>query len=187
MFDLRDYSSPRAKLTQMVKKGEITRLCRGVYSTSSEDPRLPAAQFILSPSYISFETALSYYQMIPERVYAVISAGYGLNKEKKWDTPFGLYWFRYIPEKVFPLGQYFAMEQGYGLRMATREKALCDMLYKIRGIRSLSAIEDLLLDDLRVDEEVLQTLNWDSVEELIPLYHSTTLDSLARWRVKHLS
>jgi len=67
--------------------------------------------------------------------------------------------------------------------MATREKALCDVLYKIRGIRSLSAIEDLLPDDLRIDEEVLQTLNWNSVEDLVPLYHSTTLDSLVRWSI----
>ena len=171
----------------MVKKGEITRLCRGVYSTSSEDPRLPAAQFILSPSYISFETALSYYQMIPERVYAVISAGYGLKKEKKWGHAVRPVLVSLYPEKVFPLGS--VLRHGTGIRTAhgDTEKALCDMLYKIRGIRSLSAIEDLLLDDLRVDEEVLQTLNWDSVEELIPLYHSTTLDSLARWRVKHLS
>lgn len=90
MFDIRDYSSPGAKLTQMVKKGEITQLCRGVYSTLTEDPRLPAAQFMLSPSNVSFETALSYYQMIPERVHAVISAGYELKKEKRWNTPFGL-------------------------------------------------------------------------------------------------
>jgi len=42
------------------------------------------------PRYIPFETALSYHQKIPERVYAVTSAGYGLKKEKKRDTLFGL-------------------------------------------------------------------------------------------------
>ena len=32
MYDLREYSSPRAKLTQMIKKGEIIRVARGVYA-----------------------------------------------------------------------------------------------------------------------------------------------------------
>ncbi len=86
MFGIRDYASLKAKLTQIVKKGAVTRLCRGVYSTFSDDPRLPAAQFMLSPSYIPFETALSYYQMIPERVFAVISAGYELKEEKTGNT-----------------------------------------------------------------------------------------------------
>ena len=186
MQDLSHYASPKAKLSQMVKKGEVTRLCRGVYSTSPDDPKLPAAQLILSPSYISFETALSYHQMIPENVYAIISAGFDLKKEKKFNTPYGLYWFRYTPSSTFASGQYFATEKGYGFRMATREKALCDLLYKIRGMRSFSAIENLLFEDLRIDDEDIHSLDWKFIEELAPLYHSTTLDTLITWK-RHIS
>ena len=62
MYKLRDYASPKAKITQMLKKGELLQICRGVYSTSQDDPRFLVASMIYSPSYISFETALAYYQ-----------------------------------------------------------------------------------------------------------------------------
>jgi hypothetical protein len=81
MYELRDYASPKAKLTQMLRKGELLQICRGVYCTSKDDPKFPIASMIYSPSYISFETALAYYQMIPERTFAVMSAGFRLKKQ----------------------------------------------------------------------------------------------------------
>ncbi|MFA6645697.1 MAG: hypothetical protein WCS59_01135 [Sphaerochaetaceae bacterium] len=89
MNELQSYASPKAKLTQMIKRGEIIQICRGVYSTLDTDPRLPVASMIYSPSYISFETALAYHQLIPERTHAIMSAAFRLTKEKYFDTPFG--------------------------------------------------------------------------------------------------
>lgn len=184
MYELRDYASPKAKLTQMLKKGEILQICRGVYCTSKDDPRFPIASMIYSPSYISFETALAYYQMIPERTYSVMSAGFRLKKEKYYDTPLARYSFHYIPEAVFPWALSPAQEQGYGFRLATKEKALCDTLYKIRGIKSRKAIANLLFEDLRMDSSEILALEWPAIKELIPLYHSTTLNTLLRWKEK---
>lgn len=184
MYELRDYASPKSKLTQMIKKGEIIQICRGVYAASKDDPKFPAASMIYSPSYISFQTAMAYHQMIPERVYQVMSAGFRLNQEKKFQTPFGLYSFHYIPEAVFPHALIPAEEQGHGFRLATKEKALCDTLYKIRGIKSQKGIDQLLFEDLRCEEDEIMELDWDVLHELIPLYHSTTLRSLLRWKEK---
>lgn len=78
MYELRSYASPKSKLTQMIKKGEIIQLVRTVYADSLSDPKLAAASMIYSPCYISFETALAYHQIIPERVFEVISAGFQL-------------------------------------------------------------------------------------------------------------
>ena len=184
MYELRDYASPKAKLTQMLKKGELLQICRGVYSTSHDDPKFPVASMLYSPSYISFETALAYYQMIPEHAFAIMSAGFRLNKEKYYDTPFGRYSFHYIPETVFPWALSPEQELGYGFRLATKEKALCDTLYKIRGVSSRKAISDLLLEDLRMDSSELLALEWSTIKELVPLYHSTTLNTLLRWKEK---
>jgi len=184
MYELRDYASPKAKLTQMIKKGDILQICRGVYCTSKDDPRLPIASMIHSPSYISFETALSYHQMIPERTYAIMSAGFRLNKDLSYDTPLGRYSFHYIPEAVFPWGLSPAQEKGYGFRLATKEKALCDTLYKIRGIKSIKAMEALLFEDLRMDRDEILVLDWPAIKELVMLYHSTTLNTLLRWEEK---
>lgn len=182
MYELRSYASPKSKLTQMIKKGEVIQIVRGVYATSPTDPRLPAAGMIKSPSYISFETALGYHQMIPEAVYGITSAGFRLTKETYYDTPFGRYTFRYIPEAAFHLALIPAVEQGHGFRLATKEKALTDTLYKIRGVRSLTWMEALLFEDLRLDRDDIATLNWDLIRQLVPYYRSTTLKTLVAWR-----
>jgi len=184
MYELRDYASKKSKLTQMIKNKEIIQICRGVYATSFNDPHLPVASMIYSPSYISFETALAYYHMIPERVYAIKSVGFRLNKEKHFDTPFGRYSFHYLSDILFPLALEPGLEEGYGFRIATKEKALCDTLYKIRGIKGRLAIDELLFEDLRLERESIEGLDWSLLKELIPLYHSTTLRSLLKWKEK---
>lgn len=113
-----------------------------------------------------------------------MSAGFRLNKEKYYDTPFGRYSFHYIPEAVFPWALSPEQELGYGFRLATKEKALCDTLYKIRGVSSRKAISDLLFEDLRMDSSELLALEWSTIKELVPLYHSTTLNTLLRWKEK---
>lgn len=184
MYDLRDYASPKSKLTQMIKKGEIIRIARGVYAESTNDPRMPVARMLLlSPSYISFETALAWHSMIGERVYAIKSVGFRLNKDKVFDTPFGRYSFHYLPEDLFPSALMHAQEQGYGFRIATAEKALLDTLYKIRGIsQTKKGILDLIYADLRIDYERLHQLDWDAISILAPLYKSSTINTLMKFR-----
>lgn len=181
MYSLSSYASPKAKLSQMIKKGEIIRIARGVYADSMDDPRLPVAQLLISPSYISFETALAYHGLIPERVYSIKSAGFNLRKDKRFETPFGLYTFHYLPQELFSLALMPAEEQGHGFRIAQMEKALLDTLYKIRGIRTKQGIFDLIIEDLRINEELLRTLNWDTLQELAPYYRSTTIKSFIQY------
>ena len=100
MYELRSYASPKSKLTQMIKKGEIIQIVRTVYADSLSDPKLAAASMIYSPCYISFESALAYHQMRAERVFEVKSAAFQLKKEKHFDTPFGRYSFLYTRSSV---------------------------------------------------------------------------------------
>ena len=37
-YELREYASPKSKLAQMIKKGEVIQIVRGVYSTAKDDP-----------------------------------------------------------------------------------------------------------------------------------------------------
>lgn len=41
MYELSSYASPKAKLTQMIKKGEIIQIVRGVYADGLSDPHFP--------------------------------------------------------------------------------------------------------------------------------------------------
>jgi len=170
----------------MIKKGEIIQIVRTVYADSLSDPKLAAASMIYSPCYISFESALAYHQMRAERVFEVKSAAFQLKKEKHFDTPFGRYSFLYIPEAVFPWAVEPAMEQGHGFRLATKEKALLDTLYKIRSVTNRNDLQELLFDNLRLEEEAIMQLDWNVIQSLVPLYHSTTLNTLLRWRKPQL-
>lgn len=61
-------------LTRNTHKKLFTRLTRDLYCITSEPPSaLSIANAVIRPSYISLDTALSYYKMIPETVYSVTS------------------------------------------------------------------------------------------------------------------
>ena len=62
-------------LRRYKEKGYLRNPRRGVYyfAENTPDPQYLAYK-IYNPSYISFETALSYYSIIPEVVYAITSA-----------------------------------------------------------------------------------------------------------------
>jgi predicted transcriptional regulator of viral defense system len=77
-----DYANPLDKIKRDADKGVIIRLVKGIYETDKNaEPCLLAAS-ILSPSYLSFDWALSFYGLIPERVFAITSASLGLRKKK---------------------------------------------------------------------------------------------------------
>src|SRR5688572_16621374 len=68
----------RRQVSEWVDRGYIVQLKRGFYTLQEEDREVRFSQYFLannlySPSYISLETALSYYNFIPEQVHAVTS------------------------------------------------------------------------------------------------------------------
>ena len=57
--ELKNYASPKAKLSRMARKGECILITRGLYETDRSVPAYLLAGSIYGPSYISFEYALS--------------------------------------------------------------------------------------------------------------------------------
>ena len=57
MYELRSYASPKATLTQMIKKREIIRIARGVYADSPQIPA-PGRCYALLALLRLLETAL---------------------------------------------------------------------------------------------------------------------------------
>lgn len=175
---LKDYASPKSKLTTMIKSGEVVRLRRGLFlagdSTSYSIKTL--ANKIYGPSYISFEYALSYYNLIPERVETVTCATCAKNKNKRFDTPVGSFLYRSIPKAVYPYGIIRKEEGDNPFLIATKEKALCDTLSKIGGIASIETLTSLLFKNLRMDREELLTVNMEDMAFLAPLYRKKILN-----------
>lgn len=79
--NLDNYANKNNKISRDIKSKKLFRIIRGLYETNKNTPAYLLAGSIYGPSYISFEYALSYYGLIPERVTTVTCATF--NKKKK--------------------------------------------------------------------------------------------------------
>lgn len=162
-YALRAYKNPRVKINDLLKKGHIIRVKKGLYIFGPEMAKGPyskevLANLIYGPSYISLEYALSFYGLIPERVETVTSI---TNKRKKcFDTPVGIFSYRYINPSIYPGGvTLHDLDKYHSILIASKEKAFFDMLYFSKKMTDQSQLEKYLFDDLRIDARELAGLN----------------------------
>lgn len=179
------YSSPACKLSRMVEKGEIIRLRRGLYETDPGTPPYLVANCICEPSYISFEYALSWHSIIPERVNAVTNATYGKRRSKVFETPLGTFRYYDIPHAVFEMRVRRFEQGGREFFMATAEKAVCDKLFKMPPTKSFRGLEALMFEDLRFDEEEMFGLDLNDIASFSRLYRCTTINTLRDYLEEH--
>lgn len=124
-------------LERYTKKGIFARVKKGLYIFNFEPPNeMVLANRIYFPSYISFETALSYYGLIPETVYSLTSATTKPTRE----FFLGEMAFSYSKIKKEAFTGYIPQDlDGETALMATPEKAFCDYLYFVNlGKKSLN-------------------------------------------------
>lgn len=110
-----------------VKNNLLTRVKRGIYLLNAQPPAaFEIANMLLSPSYLSLETALSYYRIIPEVVYPITSL---TTKPPKEFSKFNrTYVYSKINSKLF-FGYSKVRIGAHDILMAEREKALLDYFY----------------------------------------------------------
>lgn len=178
---LHEYSNKNNKISRDIKNGKIFKIITGLYETDSNTPGYLLAGSIYGPSYISFEYALSYYGLIPERVSTITSATCDKKKKKEYTTDFGTFTYRDIPTLAYPEGILLKEENKYSYQIATPEKSICDKLYTLPPLNNYTNLEKMLFNDLRIDKEIFKTLNTEKIEKLSKLYHSTNIDLLARY------
>lgn len=117
------------QIHKWVDLGYLERIRKGLYVFSSfklDDPFILADR-IYFPSYISLETALNYYSIIPDVPFSVTSV---TNKKTAEFTSkrFGRFSYRHLKPELF-LG-FTAVETGtYSYHIAHPEKAVFDSLY----------------------------------------------------------
>ena len=181
-IEYKGYSNINQKISLEVKKGNLIRVKKGIYTNNLEIDAPILANVLISPSYISFEYALSYYGLIPEMVTMYTSAIYNKKNNQYYSVKNTRFDYRSIPNKVFPYGYILKKnEEGINYKIATKEKALMDTLYSKYPIRSLKDLKILLFDDLRIDEYEFNKLDFKFIKEVAPLYHSNTLNTLVKF------
>lgn len=181
-YYLRDVKYPRAKIGRLLKSGEIIRIKKGLYvfgeiwrkgGISLE----VAANLIYGPSCVSFEYALFRYGMIADRAVAVTSLAIGRGKE--FETPIGIFRYQSIDKNKFSVGiEYREIPGEGGFFMASREKALADVVSRIKAPLSLSDFRFYLIEEMRIDEESLRSLDKQKIEEIGSIYRNKLVDKL---------
>ncbi len=162
---LKDYKRPYDKIHELIKQGTLVSVKRGIYTTGSRikiakpEPFL-LANYILGPSYVSLESALSHWGFIPEKVHEVSSAT--TQNTKTYYTAVGRFSYIHLPLPYYSFGiQQLELTKKQRVLIATPEKALCDKIVTSSGIllRSSKQVMELLIDDLRIEKDRLRNLN----------------------------
>jgi len=121
------FYSAKNFISRHTKTGLFIKVKNGMYIfTENKPPQFFIANKLYQPSYISFETALSYYGIIPETIYTVFSATTKpsrefevVNKVFNFHRIKKEFFFGYRPQKI----------EGITVLIAEPEKALADYLY----------------------------------------------------------
>jgi predicted transcriptional regulator of viral defense system len=130
------------------------------------------ANRLRKPSYISLETALRYYNLIPESVFSITSVTTA--KPTEWRTPIGHFSYRSLKPGLF-----FGYQPSEGrpiFLIAEPEKALLDMLYYTPHLGEIPDFMELRLNATEIAEQV----KLDKIENYLTLISSPTLEK--RWR-----
>lgn len=162
---LKQYKRPYDKISELIKQEILIPVKRGIYvagpklNTQTPEPFL-LANHISGPSYVSNESALSHWGLIPERVYEITSTTIQISKTYK--TPLGRFVYIHAPLPYYSFGiRQVKLTNRQMVLIASAEKALCDKIINTSGLllRSSKQTIEYLLDDLRIDEQALKDLD----------------------------
>lgn len=166
----------KALLKRACQKGDLIRIRNGLYLVGEKKRKksfslFQAANFISEPSYISLESALSFYGLIPEAVYTTTSVTIKNGSELK--TPVGLFSFSYLKTEYFNFGFYRCKDGDNKFLIATPLKALIDYIVIMKKVyKNVEELEE----DLRFDFEEFKSyknfVTKEKINEMLTIYKS---------------
>lgn len=176
----KDYQDLYGKIKRDIDNNILFPIVKGVYETEGNVSGHLLSAFIYGPSYLSFEYALFYHNLIPERVVNYTNATFNKNKRKKYQNKFGTYLYRDVPNDAFPYFVNSFVNKTYSYFIASPEKALCDMLYILPPARSKKVFKSMIFDDLRINKALFKQLNFENILFLSNKYKSTNIKHLVK-------
>lgn len=140
--------SVRQQLSRWVSEGKILQIKRGLYAVAkpyrNKEPHpYLVANMIKKASYISLQSALEYYGIIPEYVPMITSVTTG--RPEKIDTKLGTFIFKHFKKELLWGFKEQEIIKGTDIFIATPEKALLDLAYITPDSDSEPYIEELRL------------------------------------------
>lgn len=150
-----DNSVVTDRLKKYVNSGKLFRAYRGLYAKDHTFDYFELATRIYTPSYVSFETVLTR-EGVNFQYYGNIFVASYINREVR----VGEQTVTFVRMKDYVLSNTIGIEHTDGYAIATRERAFLDRVY---------VSKDYHFDNLA-------NLNWDTVFEILPIYHNKRLE-----------
>lgn len=147
----------QARLSRWQRQGKLVRLRRGRYLLPAEQRRVEPSLFYIAnylyrPSYVSLQSALEHYAMIPEAVGTALSVTSLHGRE--WQTPLGTFRYRSIhPDRFWGYREdRLSNRGGRGAQdrflIAHPEKAILDLIYLEPGEWTRERLDGLRLHNV---------------------------------------
>jgi predicted transcriptional regulator of viral defense system len=147
----------RLQLNRWTKNGRIHQLRRGLYAVAPPYQRVKPHPFVIAnrlqrASYVSMQSALAFYDLIPDTVNVTVSITAG--RPERLSNPLGIFEFRHIKLDLFK-GYRMIDLSGQQALVATPEKTLLDLVYLQPDGETKEYLQELRLqnlDRLNLDE-----------------------------------
>lgn len=153
-------------ISRNLKSGLFLKLRNNYYMLKDSHPPLyTIANKLYQPSYVSLESALSYYGIIPETVYTITSVTTKSTREFK--TPRGVFSYQRIKKAAFSDYGPVSIE-GHVILLAQPEKALADYLYFV-DLRKISLNDRLNLKSIRKEKclECIKAFEREGLQKIV--------------------
>ena len=141
----------RLQLTRWKNAGRIYQLRRGLYALAPPYQKVKPHPFVIAnrlrvASYVSLQSALAFYGMIPENVLQTTSVTGG--RPGLWETPLGVYRYQHIRPALLRGARLMEVTDGQQALVARPEKALLDLIYLQPGGDDPAWLRSLRLQNL---------------------------------------
>ncbi len=169
------------RLTEWQQKKYIKKLINKwyIFSDISLDDHLRyrISNCLYRPSYVSLESALAHYNLIPEGVYAIQNIT--TRKTILYETGEGNFQYRNIKRALY-FGYRAERINNLPILIASPEKAILDSLYLNARIKSAEDIEALRFNSI----ELNKVIDWQKLEKYNNCFKSLTLKKRITWLKK---
>lgn len=165
-----DHKSVHNKISELEKSGTLIRLKKGMYVVSpKESGKLVSVELIANhlygPSYVSVESALRYYGLIPESVHAIQSMT--TKHSRVFLNSLGRFTYTQCTREYFSIGIRQEIKDNTSFLIACPEKALCDLIIRTPNLnlRFQKDILTYLEENLRLDMEAFYQMDKSIFEQ----------------------
>jgi predicted transcriptional regulator of viral defense system len=177
IFSIRDIKKQypnfdNRRLVEWQQKNYIQKIRREYYCfeerKKNENFLFFAANKIYSPSYVSLESALAFYNFIPEGVFLTTSIT--TRNTARYNTPVGDFLYSHFKAQLF-FGYRLIQNESVAIKIAEPEKVVLDYLY-LKKLNSENDITALRFNEIHIKDMV----DFYKLENYQKIFNSKVLD-----------